>query len=110
MASSTEYLDFLLDQLSGLDGVTVRPMMAEFVLYYEGKVFGGIFDDRFLVKPTASAVRLMPDAPYETPYEGAKPMLLVDDVDNRAFLETLVSEMAPELPEPKRKHKDPALD
>ena len=103
MASSREYLAFILDQLSGLDGISYRAMMHEFILYYQERVFGGIYDDRFLVKPTDAARRLMPDAIREIPYEGAKPMLLVDDVDNRSFLETLVLAMAPELPVPKRK-------
>ena len=103
MASSKEYLDFLLEQLAGVEGVTWRAMMGEYILYHRGRIFGGIYDDRFLVKPTKSALALMPDAERELPYEGAKEMLLVDNVDNREFLTELVAAMADELPAPKPK-------
>ena len=86
MASSKEYLDFVLDQLSELDGITYRAMMGEYVIYYRGKVVGGIYDDRFLVKPVKSALMMMPNAQTELPYEGAKEMLMVDDIENRNFL------------------------
>ena len=105
MASKKEYLEFVLEQLSQLDGITYKAMMGEFILYYQGRIFGGIYDDRFLVKPTGSAKRLMPAAPLELPYEGAKPMLLVEDIDDRDFLCGLVREMYPELDEPKKKKK-----
>ncbi len=103
MASSREYLDFILEQLSGVEGITWRPMMGEFILYHRGRILGGIYDDRFLVKPTPSALAMMPDADQELPYEGAKEMLLVDNVDSREFLTALVTAMAEELPAPKRK-------
>lgn len=103
MASGKEYLDFILDQLSGLDDLTFRPMMGEYILYYRGKIVGGIYDDRLLVKPVESAVLLMPDARYETPYEGAKGMLLVDDVDNKDLLVKLFDALYRELPTPKKK-------
>ena len=103
MASSKSYLEFILEQLSGLEGVAWRAMMGEFILYYRGKIIGGIYDDRFLVKPTKSAVALMPDADREIPYEGAKEMLLVDRVDSRDFLTELVTAMDAELPAPKGK-------
>lgn len=103
MASSKEYLDFILEQLSQLDDLTFRAMMGEYIIYYRGKIVGGIYDDRFLVKPTKSAKAMMPDAQYELPYEGAKEMLLVDDVDNREFLCDLLSAMYEELPAPKKK-------
>lgn len=102
MASSKEYLDFVLEQLSELDGITRRAMMGEYVLYFRGVVFGGVYDDRFLVKPTKSAKKLMPDAFYELPYEGAKPMLLVDNIEDKAFLKQLVESMFEELPQPKK--------
>ena len=105
MASSRGYLDYIMEQLSGLDGVTWRPMMGEYIIYYGGRAIGGIYDDRFLVKPTKSAVAMMPDADRELPYEGAKEMLLVDNVDNREFLQELVSAMYEELPAPKPKKK-----
>ena len=105
MASSRKYLEYVLEQLSPLGGVTYRAMMGEYILYYRGKIAGGIFDDRFLVKPTASAKRLMPDAPAETPYEGAKEMLLVEDVDDREFLCGLLEAMEPELAPPKGKKR-----
>lgn len=103
MASSKEYLNFILEQLSELEGITHRAMMGEYILYYRGKVAGGIYDDRLLVKPVESAVALLPDASWEKPYEGAKEMLLVEDVDNRAFLAGLFMAMYEELPEPKGK-------
>ena len=103
MASSKEYLDFILEQLSQLEDLTFRAMMGEYIIYYRGKIVGGIYDDRFLVKPTKSAKAMMPDAQYELPYEGAKEMLLVDDVDNREFLCDLLSAMYEELPAPKKK-------
>ena len=103
MASGREYLDFILEQLSGLEGITWRAMMGEFILYYRGKIVGGIYDDRFLVKPTPSAVAMMPDADREIPYEGAKEMLLVDNVDSREFLAALLTAMYDELPAPKKK-------
>ena len=103
MASSKEYLEFILEQLSELDDVTYRAMMGEYILYYRGKIIGGIYDDRLLVKPVKSAVDLIPDATFELPYEGAKEMLLVDDVDNRDFLAKLFNAMYDELPLPKKK-------
>lgn len=105
MASKKDYLDFILEQLSELDGITYKAMMGEYILYYQGRIFGGIYDDRLLVKPVKAAVKLMPEASEELPYEGAKPMLLVDDIDDRDFLCGLVREMYPELPEPKKKKK-----
>jgi len=104
MASSREYLDFILEQLSGLENVTWKAMMGEYIIYWRGKIVGGIYDDRFLVKPTKSAIAMMPDAERELPYEGAKEMLLAD-VDNRAFLEELLEAMYDELPAPKQKKK-----
>lgn len=106
MASSKEYLAFILEQLSELDGVSARGMMGEYILYYNGKIVGGIYDDRLLVKPTKSAKTLLPDAPYELPYEGAKEMLLVDNVDDRAFLTALFRAMVEELPARKPKKKN----
>lgn len=103
MASSRVYLEFILDQLSGLEEITYKSMMGEYILYYRGKVIGGIYDDRFLVKPTPSARKMMPEAKTELPYEGAKEMLLVNEVDNRAFLQELLEAMYDELPAPKRK-------
>ena len=103
MASSKAYLDFVLEQLSALEEITYRAMMGEYILYYRGKIVGGIYDDRLLVKPVKSAVSLMPTAIYETPYEGAKEMLLVDNVDSREFLTTLLDAMYQELRAPKKK-------
>ena len=103
MASSKEYLDFILEQLSAPEDITYRPMMGEYILYYRGKLIGGIYDDRFLVKPVKSAVTMMPDARMELPYDGAKEMLLVDNVDDREFLQKLVRAMYPDLPAPKKR-------
>ena len=103
MASSKEYLNFILEQLSGLDDITYRAMMGEYILYYRERVIGGIYDDRFLVKPVRAAVNLMPNAEMEVPYEGAKGMLLVDDVDDREYLVKLFEAMYDELPKRKKK-------
>ena len=103
MASSKEYLEFILEQLSGLDEITYNAMMGEFIIYYRGKIIGGIYDDRFLVKPVKAAKDMMPEADMELPYEGAKEMLLVDNVDNREFLQELLDAMYDELPAPKKK-------
>ena len=97
MASSKAYLEFVLDQLSELENISYRAMMGEYIIYYQDKVIGGIYDHRFLVKPTKSAVALMPDAERELPYEGAKEMLLVDDIENKSFLQDLLRAMYPEL-------------
>ncbi len=102
MASSKEYLEFVLDQTADLRGVTARAMMGEYILYCRGKIVGGIYDDRLLVKPTAAARRLLPDAPRETPYPGAKEMLLVEEVDDREFLCELLDAIANDLPDGKR--------
>ena len=105
MASSKDYLQFVLEQLSELDEITYRTMMGEFIIYYRGKIVGGIYDDRLLVKPVKSAISYMPTAPYELPYEGAKQMLLVDEVDNKNFIAGLFNAMYEELPAPKPKKK-----
>ena len=103
MASDREYLDFILEQLSGLEGITWRAMMGEYIIYCRGKAVGGIYDNRFLVKPTASAKAMMPDAEPELPYEGAKEMLPVDNLENREFLAALIQAVHDELPAPKKK-------
>ena len=105
MSSTKQYLAFILDGLSELDYISFRPMMGEYILYYRGKVFGGIYDNRFLVKPTGSAKELMPQAQSELPYEGAKEMLLAENIEDRDFLKRLVEEMYAELPEPKKRRK-----
>ena len=106
MASSKAYLDFILDQLSGVEGITCRQMMGEYILYVNGRIFGGIYDDRFLVKPTEAAKAMMPGADLELPYQGAKEMLLVDNVDSRGFLTRLLTAMADELPAPRTRKPD----
>jgi TfoX/Sxy family transcriptional regulator of competence genes len=103
MASSKEYLNFMLDQLSGLNGISHRAMMGEYIIYYNGKIVGGIYDDRFLVKPVKSALIMLPDAKMELPYEGGKDMVLVEDVDNRDLLKELLQAMYKELPAPKKR-------
>lgn len=101
MASHKEYLDFILEQLSDLEEITYRTMMGEYIIYYRGRIIGGIYDNRFLVKPVRSAIALMPDASYELPYEGAKEMLVVDNIDSSEFLTELLKAMYEELPAPK---------
>ena len=103
MASSKDYLDFVLEQLSALDDIAYKSMMGEYIIYYRGKIIGGIYDDRFLVKNVKSAAALMPNASLELPYEGAKEMLLVEELDNKGFLTELLEAMYDELPMPKKK-------
>lgn len=103
MASGKDYLEFVLEQLSELDEITYKAMMGEYIIYFHGKIVGGIYDNRFLVKPTKSARALMPEARMELPYEGAKEMLLVENVDNKEFLKQLLESMYDELPVPKKK-------
>lgn len=105
MASSKEYLGFILEQLSDLGDVTYKAMMGEFLIYYRGKIIGGIYDDRLLVKPVKAAISYMPQAEYSLPYEGAKEMLLVDNVDDKEYLTGLVEAMYAELPMPKNKKR-----
>lgn len=105
MASTKDYLDYVLEQLGALDEISYRAMMGEYILYYRGKVFGGIYDNRFLIKPTKSARAMMPEASEELPYEGAKMMLLVDNIEDRAFLADLLNAMVDELPAPKKRKK-----
>lgn len=103
MASSKSYLAFILDQLSGLEEIRARAMMGEYILYSRGRIVGGIYDDRLLVKQTPASLALMPEAPREEPYPGAKEMLLVENVEDAAFLETLLTAMWEELPEQDKK-------
>ena len=103
MASSKDYLEYALEQLSKAGDVTSRAMMSEYILYFRGKVIGGIYDNRFLVKPVQAARNMMPDAPEELPYDGAKPMLMVENIEDREFLKELFEAMYDELPAPKKK-------
>ncbi|WP_298500493.1 TfoX/Sxy family protein [uncultured Methanobrevibacter sp.] len=105
MASSKDYLEYILEQLSDLDDISYRAMMGEYIIYYRGKIIGGIYDNRFLVKPVKTAIAMMPNANMELPYEGAKEMVLVNDVENKAFLRELIESMYEELPTPKKKRK-----
>ena len=104
MSSTDQYLEFVLDLLGELDNVAHRKMMGEYVLYYRGKVVGGIYDDRFLLKVTPASKRLLPDAPRATPYKGAKEMLLVETEDREA-LRDVVTSMWEELPAVKKRAK-----
>ena len=103
MSSSKEFLDFVLGQLSNLPDITYRAMMGEYIIYYHGKVIGGIYDNRFLVKPTKNALKIMPNAVMEIPYPKGKPMIMVQDVENPEFLEKLFNVMYPELPNVKKR-------
>ena len=105
MASSKDYLDFILEQLSSLDGISHRAMMGEYIIYYKDKVVGGIYDDRFLVKPVEVALKMMPYAQMELPYEGGSRMIAVDNVEDREFLQSLIEAMYDELPAPRKKTK-----
>ena len=97
MASSKEYLEYVLEQLSEVEGLRYRPMMGEYLIYCRGKLVGGVYDDRLLVKPMKSACALLPDAPREEPYPGAKPMLLVTETDNKPLLRELLEGIAGEV-------------
>ena len=97
MASSKEYLEYVLEQLSEVEGLRYRPMMGEYLVYCRGKLVGGVYDDRLLVKPTKSACALLPDAPREEPYPGGKPMLLVTEMDNKPLLRELLEGIAREM-------------
>ncbi len=108
MASSKEYLQFILEQLSGLEEITYRAMMGEYIIYYRGKIAGGIYDDRLMIKQTQAAAALMPAACYEAPYKGAKELILVEEVEDKAFLTELFEAMYEELPLPKPKKKKKA--
>ncbi len=103
MPSGRDYLDFVLEQLSEIEGITWKRMMGEYLLYVQGKLIGGIYDNRLLVKPTKGAQALLADAPYELPYEGAKPMLMVEDMENRQLLSALCRVLYDELPTGKKK-------
>ena len=105
MSSSKEYLNYILEQLSDSEEITYRSMMGEYIIYFQGKIIGGIYDNKFLVKPTPSAKFLMPYASLEIPYEGAKEMLLVENVDSKIFLKELLNVMAEELPAPRKRKK-----
>ena len=97
MASSKESLQFIMEQLSDSDDISYRPMMGEYILYYRGKIVGGIYDDRLLVKKTKSALEYMPAAACVFPYDGAKEMLLVDEIDDKEFLAKLFEATYDEL-------------
>lgn len=103
MASSKEYLDYVLEQLSETGDVTSRAMMGEYILYFRGKVIGGIYDNRLLVKPVKAARQDDADASEDLPYDGAKPMLLVDNIEDKEFLKDLFEAIYDELPSPKKK-------
>lgn len=105
MPSSKEYLDYVLDQLSLVDGITFRAMMGEYIIYCRGKIVGGIYDDRLLVKPVKSALEKLPDAPLEIPYDGAKKMILIEEIDDREFLAELIESIFEELSSPKKSRK-----
>lgn len=105
MASSKEFVSYVMDQLSGLEGVRSRAMMGEYVVYYKDKVAGGIYNDRLLIKPVQAALEYMPRAVWELPYQGAKEMLLAENVDDRDWLMGLFEAIYDQLPEPKKKKK-----
>ena len=97
MASGKDYLEYVLEQLSEVEGLRYRPMMGEYLLYCRNKVVGGVYDDRFLVKATPAAHSLLPDAPREEPYPGGKPMLLVTEMENKSLLRELLEAVADEV-------------
>lgn len=105
MATSKEFLNFVLDQLSDLGGITYRQMMGEYIIYYGGKIAAYLCDNRMLIKPVKSAFAMMPGAPLEAPYDGAKEMLLAENIDDREFMTALFRAIYDELPEPKPKKK-----
>lgn len=105
MATSKEYLEFILDGLSKLDGITFRQMMGEYIIYYNERIAAYVCDNRLLVKPVLSAVKLMPNAVFKSPYEGSSKMLLVENTDDSNFLKILFEAIYDELPMPKNKRR-----
>ncbi len=105
MATDKDYLQYILEQLSGLEDITSRYMMGEYMLYYRGRLAAYLCDDRLLIKPLPAALALLPNAPREAPYPGAKDMLLVENTDDASFLEALFTAIYPELPEPRQKKR-----
>lgn len=105
MASGKAYLNFILDQLAPLGQITHRAMMGEYILYYRGKIAAYICDDRLMVKPVPAAMELLPEAPAQPPYPGARDMLVVENVDDGTFLVQLFEAMESQLPLPKAKKK-----
>lgn len=105
MSTSKDFVAYVMEQLSGLEGVSNRAMMGEYVLYYKDKVIGGLYDNRLLLKPVSAALELLPDGPMELPYEGAKKMLLIEDLENRELLERLFTAMYDQLPATKKRAK-----
>lgn len=105
MATSKEYLRFVLDQLSDLEGISYKQMMGEYIIYYKGKLAAYVCDNRVLIKPVKSALSLMPEAPLQAPYEGAKEMLLAENIDDRDFMTELFRAIYDDLLEPKPKKK-----
>ena len=110
MPSSEKFRDHVLQQFKGelFNGgfrVTTRKMMGEYILYADGKIFGGIYDDRLLVKPVPAALAMLPGAKKQLPYDGAKPMLRItaEQIEDSAFLAKLLDAMLPEVPAPKKK-------
>ena len=109
MASSQDYLDYVMEQLSELDDISSRSMMGEFIIYYKDKIIGGIYDNRFLVKSTRSSLKMMPDAEKQLPYEGAKEMLAITDIEDKKFLNKLINTMYDELPAVKKKTRSKSI-
>lgn len=103
MASSKEFLEYILEQLSEVEEITYRAMMGEYIIYYKGRIVGGIYDDRLLIKPVKSAIDYVSDIRYEVPYEGAKEMILIEEVDNKEYLTELFKAIYDDLPTPKKK-------
>lgn len=99
MATSKEYKDFVLNQFDLLDNVTCRAMMGEFLLYYNDILFGGIYDNRLLVKISDTNKKY--NFEKQLPYEGAKPMYLIEDIDNKELLKEIVIDTCEELPKKK---------
>lgn len=103
MASSKEFLEYILEQLSEVEEITYRAMMGEYIIYYKGRIACGIYDDRLLIKPVKSAIDYVSDIRYEVPYEGAKEMILIEEVDNKEYLTELFKAIYDDLPTPKKK-------
>ena len=103
MASSKEFLEYILEQLSEVEEITYRAMMGEYIIYYKGRIADGIYDDRLLIKPVKSAIDYVSDIRYEVPYEGAKEMILIEEVDNKEYLTELFKAIYDDLPTPKKK-------
>lgn len=105
MPSTKEFLNYVLDQLNDLEDITYRYMMSEYIIYYKGKIAGGIFDNRLMIKPVKSAIDFIENPIYDIPFDGAKEWILIEDIEDKEFLTELFITIYKDLSFPKKKFK-----